>query len=67
MQRIQIRVTLTAALGAALLLAPSAASAQDDEVDGVRAVVKHGTLQVKGGVAPREDALRGELFGSQLG
>ena len=58
MQRIQTKVTLTAALGAALLLAPLAASAQDDKSTAYAPVVNHGTLRVKGGDQENSVTLR---------
>src|SRR4051812_13647257 len=53
-----MKTPITAALGAALLLVPAAASANDTKVNGVRAVVKDGTLVVKGGDQDNRIALR---------
>jgi hypothetical protein len=44
-----MNTTPTAIVAAALLALAPAASAHDQKVDGVRAEIRHGTLQVKGG------------------
>jgi RTX calcium-binding nonapeptide repeat (4 copies) len=46
------------ALALAALVVPASASANDDKVDGVRAEVKRGTLEVKGGDDGQRVALR---------
>jgi RTX calcium-binding nonapeptide repeat (4 copies) len=50
-----IATATVAALALAALVVPASASAKSDKVDGVRAQVKRGTLEVKGG--DRDDAL----------
>lgn len=53
-----MKVTLTAALGAAPLLAPLAASAQYDKSTAYAPSSRHGTLQVKGGDQDNSVTLR---------
>jgi Ca2+-binding RTX toxin-like protein len=53
-----MRRTTIAALSAALLVAAPVASAHDQKVDGVRADIKRGTLEVKGGDQSNTVALR---------
>jgi Ca2+-binding RTX toxin-like protein len=52
------RGVAAAALGLAALAFPAAASADDEKIDGVRADIKKGTLEVKGGGGAQEVALR---------
>jgi RTX calcium-binding nonapeptide repeat (4 copies) len=47
-----------ATLGLAALVFPAHSSASNDQVDGVRAAIKHGTLNVKGGDQANTVALR---------
>jgi hypothetical protein len=53
-----IATATVAALALAALAVPASASANDDNVDGVRAEVKRGTLEVKGGDGGQRVALR---------
>jgi hypothetical protein len=53
-----MRRTTIAALSAALLVAAPVASAHNQKVDGVRADIKRGTLEVKGGGQANSVALR---------
>jgi hypothetical protein len=50
--------TALTVLALAALVAPLSASAKDNRIDGVRAVVKHGTLEVKGGQRTNTVVLR---------
>jgi RTX calcium-binding nonapeptide repeat (4 copies) len=52
------RVAVVAALGLAALAVPASASASKDKVDGVRAEIKRGALEVKGGDQANVVALR---------
>ncbi|HEX6712199.1 MAG TPA: hypothetical protein VF066_02400 [Thermoleophilaceae bacterium] len=47
-----------AIVGTALLVAAPMAGAQDQKIDGVRAELQHGTLQIRGGDQPNVVALR---------
>jgi RTX calcium-binding nonapeptide repeat (4 copies) len=53
-----IATATVGALALAALVVPASASANDDNVDGVRAEVKRGTLEVKGGDGGQRVALR---------